>query len=105
MCSYIDDNISAMPLEMNDLRMKMGLEEALQTLHGNKVQLDEVHSSNSILLWNIPVGTSKEDIEFEVRRIMGPNSIDNVSYNDGDRFAIVTFKETGMHLSPYSLEY
>ena len=82
----------------------MLLGKSLQTLHGNKVQLDEVPFCNSILLWNIPADTSKEDIEFEIRRIMGPNSIDNISYNDGDEFAIVTFKMTGMHsLSSYDL--
>ena len=95
--SITDEEICVMLVDINELRMKIGLKKSLQTIFGNEVQLDEVPFCNSILLWGIPVDTSKEDIECEVRRIMGPNSIDNVSYNDDDEFAIVTFKVTGMY--------
>ena len=95
-----------MLVDIGDLRIKMVTERSLQTLHGNEIQLDEVPFCSRVLLWHIPADTSKEDIECEVRRVMELNSIDNVSYNDGDEFAIVAFKVTGMYsLCSFSLQF
>ena len=73
----------------------MESEDSLQTLKGTKIEICGVPFCNSVLIWGIPIETSKIDIEDEMLRIMGPDSIDDIDYSEGAEIAVVTFKQTG----------
>ena len=73
----------------------------MHILNGYRVKVDGVPFCNSILIWGIPIETSKKDIEYEILRIMGPNSVNDIDFNEGAVFAIVTFKRTGKGIASY----
>ena len=83
-------------LDIGDLKLKIASNENLQTLNDRKIEIDGVPFCKRILLWGTSLATSKKDIECEVVRIMGPNSVSTIDYSEGAEFAIVNFKLTGI---------
>ena len=86
-------------LEIEDLKLKMSSNENLQTLNGKRIEIDGVPFCKRILLWGIPVEASKHDIECEIIRIMGPNSVNAIDYSKDAEFAIINFKLTGIDIA------
>lgn len=82
-------------IDIESLRRKMELDKSLQSLNGHKIELEGSPFCKCIMLFEIPRDATKDDVETEIQRIMGPDSTEEIDFKEGSYFAIITFRVKG----------